>query len=133
MKSDERHPSSLAKSERLSGRKTIDKLFNDSGSRSFSAFPLRVVYMRDVRKEGEPSAQMMVSVPKRLLRHAVKRNRVKRQVREAYRHNKHIVCRDNVEEKVIMAFIYLDRKLNDSGKVAASVKRLMERVNECLA
>lgn len=89
--------------------------------------------MKDERKEGEPNAQMMVSVPKRLLRHAVKRNRVKRQVREAYRHNKYIVHLDKAEEKVIMAFIYLDKKLNDSNKVAASVKRLMERVNECLA
>lgn len=122
----------MTKSERLSGRNNIEKLFNGSGSRSFSAFPLRIVYTKDERKEGEPNAQMMVSVPKRLLRHAVKRNRVKRQVREAYRHNKYIICRDKAEEKVIMAFIYLDKKLNDSNKVAASVKRLMERVNECL-
>lgn len=123
----------MTKSERLSGRNNIEKLFNGNGSRSFSAFPLRIVYMKDERKEGEPKAQMMVSVPKRLLRHAVKRNRVKRQVREAYRLNKRIICRDNEEEKVIMAFIYLDNKLNDSGKVTAGVKRLMERVNECLA
>lgn len=67
-------------------------------------FPLRVVYMpldeehngnsASEQEDGNmpntqrPKAKMLISVPKRYFKRAVKRNRVKRQVREAYRKNK---------------------------------------------
>lgn len=57
------------------------------GSRSFSVFPLRVVYLPV--EELEADASILISVSKRRFKRAVKRNRVKRQIREAYRVNKH--------------------------------------------
>lgn len=120
---------SLPKSERLSGKKTIDRLFNGSGSRSLYAFPLRLVFMSVERAEGDPRAQMMISVPKKKLKHAVDRNRVKRQVREAYRHNKYLIA-DDAERKMIIAFIYLDKQLHDSDNITIRVKRLIERMSE---
>lgn len=120
---------SLSKCERLSGKKAIEQLFNSSGSRSLYAFPLRLVYKSVERGKDDPRAQVMVSVPKRNLKHAVDRNRVKRQVREAYRHNKHLIA-DDAERKVIMAFIYLDKQLHDSDNITARVKRLIERMSE---
>ena len=45
-----------------------------------SAFPLRVVFMTEDGDAHEPLAQMMVSVPKRFFKRAVKRNLVKRLV-----------------------------------------------------
>ena len=116
-------------SERLRGKKTTDALFNGSGGRALTAFPLRMVYMNVARADGEPAAQMLVSVAKRRLRHAVDRNRVKRQVREAYRLNKdklHISGTD----KALIAFIYLDDKLHDSRYIAARVARLLQRLGE---
>ena len=79
----------LTKSERVCSRNTVEQLFGGGQSRAMSAFPIRMVYMITDRQEGEPAAQMLVSVPKRCFKRAVKRNRVKRQVREAYRHLKH--------------------------------------------
>lgn len=55
-------------------------------SRSFSVFPLRAVYMSVDRQE--VPASILISVPKKRFKRAVKRNRVKRQIREAYRKNK---------------------------------------------
>lgn len=100
------------------------------------AFPLRVVYMK-VKADDEDSFQseMLVSVPKRYFKRAVKRNRVKRQVREAYRKNKHILT-DKMEtlpgEKLVLAFIWLDGSLHDSIQVDKKVTSLLQRLSEKL-
>ena len=132
-------PNSLGKEERISSMKLIDKLFQGGHSRSMTAFPLRLVYMKYVREGACPPAQMLVSVPKRCFKRAVKRNRVKRQVREAYRRHKHILWDavghngGNAEwNAVAMAFIWLDDKLYDSSTVEQRVKSLLERAAEKL-
>ena len=135
----------LGKEERISSRKLIDKLFNGGQSHSMAVFPLRLVYMEKEREGACPPALLLVSVPKRCFKRAVKRNRVKRQIREAYRHHKHILW-EAVETKgeipstndakrkigVALAFIWLDDKLYDSAVVEQRVKALLERLAEKL-
>ena len=110
-------------------------LFAGGKSRSMVAFPLRVVYMVKERENLEPQTQMLVSVPKRCFKRAVKRNRVKRQVREAYRHSRQILIdrlnsRDEFDRSVVMAFIWLDDKLHETDEVSSEVTSLMTRVSE---
>lgn len=76
----------LCKAERLYSKIVIEKMFAGGASRSFSVFPLRAVYMSVDRQE--VPASILISVPKKRFKRAVKRNRVKRQIREAYRKNK---------------------------------------------
>ena len=129
----------LGKEERITSRKLIDMLFNGGQSHSMAAFPLRLVFLEKEREGACPPAQMLVSVPKRCFKRAVKRNRVKRQVREAYRRHKHILW-DAIGENggnaewnaVAMAFIWLDDKLYDSSTVEQRVKSLLERAAEKL-
>lgn len=126
----------LRKSERVCSRTTIETLFGGGHSRAMSAFPLRMVYMLAPRKEGEPAAQIMVSVSKRWFKRAVKRNRVKRQVREAYRMEKHTVTAA-VEtlcpgQKVVMAFIFTDGTLHSSATVGRKVAALLARLADKL-
>ena len=55
--------------------------------------------------EGVP-AQVLIATSKRKFHHAVDRNRVKRQLREAYRHNKHLLTdRLPADKAVDIAFI----------------------------
>ena len=56
-----------------------------------SAFPIRVVYRLVEPQPNAAQIQMLVSVPKKHFKRAVKRNRVKRQIREAYRKHKHVL------------------------------------------
>lgn len=123
------------KEERICSRKLLDALFRGGGSHSMAVFPLRVVYMETDRVGNEPQAQMLVSVPKRHFKRAVKRNRVKRQVREAYRLHKGVVL-DRMSghpgRKAAMAFIWLDDRLHDSSEVGKSVERLLRRISEKL-
>lgn len=121
----------LGKEERISSRKLIDMLFNGGQSRSMVAFPLRLVYMENVREGACPPAQLLVSVPKRCFKRAVKRNRVKRQVREAYRHHKHLIWTVlPADRQLALAFIWLDDRLYETAEVEQRVASLLERLAE---
>lgn len=123
----------LGKEERICSRKLVEDIFAGGRSRSMAAFPLRMVFMETERGEGDPQAQILVSVPKRMLKRAVERNRVKRQVREAYRHNKGILLdkmAERADRKVCMAFIWLDNRLHPSDEVSLKVENLLRRVSE---
>lgn len=128
-------PFTLRKEERICSRKLIERLFNGGGSRAMTAFPLRVVYILTDRGDDEPQAKILVSVPKRCFKRAVKRNRVKRQMREAYRKNKWLLL-DRMAampgKTVAMAFIWLDDKLRDTADVEKRVCNLLLRIGEKL-
>ena len=130
------HKHTLGKQERLCSRKLIDSLFKGGGSRAMSGFPLRMVYAMTERHEGEPAAQILVRVPKRCFKRAVKRNRIKRLVREAYRLNKHILAdaleRHEPQMSATMAFIYTDSHLHDYATVELRVRNLLTRLSERL-
>ena len=92
-------------------------------------FPLRVVYMPMTHEADEDAwdktqAQMLISVPKRYFKRAVKRNRVKRQVRDAYRKHKSALLSklaDSPQKSVAVAFIWLDSKLySEDSQVCVS-------------
>ena len=125
----------LAKAERLCSKKLIERLFS-GGNNSFPAFPLRVVYMWFSSEEGTADVSMMISVPKKRFKHAVKRNRVKRQVREAYRLNKHILLdamkASEENRRLVLAFIWLDNQLHSTSEINYKVKKLLNHIAEGL-
>lgn len=134
---------SLPQSERINSKKQIDRLFRGGGSKAMTAAPLRMVYMADLRQADSPSAnahqpmaQMMVSVPKRYFKRAVKRNYVKRQVREAYRLNKHILASHLAEtgdKTVSLCFIWTSDRLLPTAEVMKRMANLLTRLVEKLS
>lgn len=123
----------LSKEERICSKKLINELFTGNG-RSMTAFPLRVVFMKRTIVDDQPRAAMLVSVPKRYFKHAVDRNRVKRQVREAFRRNKSIITQKLTDdhEAVAMAFVWLTNEKFPSSEVENRMVRLLTRISECL-
>lgn len=121
-------PATLRKAERQNKQLVIGKLFEGEG-KSISAFPLRVVYMLTERNDEAP-ASILVSVPKRHFKRAVKRNRTKRQIREVYRLNKQSLHQALADKPygVVVAFIWLDKDLHDTGEISLKVKGLLERI-----
>ena len=122
------------KHERLCSRKAIEALFA-GGNRAFSAFPLRVVY----RHASE--LQILVSVSKRHFKHAVDRNRAKRQIREAWRLNRDILrasATPDAQEvtpalpSLHLAFIWLSDEPQPSDLVHRKMKNLLHRIQEDL-
>ena len=101
----------LSKEERLSWKRYIDLLFEKG--QSFVAFPLRVVYL-PLEEEMSAPVSILISVPKKKFKRAVKRNLIKRQVREAYRVRKYDLI-DLLTEKnkrMLIAFLYLDKEIH---------------------
>lgn len=123
----------LTKDERLCSKKLIERLFA-GGNRSFPTFPLRVVYMALSPEENSSEASILISVPKKRFKHAVKRNLVKRQVREAYRQHKHILLdalkAKETPRKMVLAFIWLDNKIHTTEEVTYKVKKLLIHIAE---
>lgn len=119
--------------ERLRGEALIERLFHREGSRSMAAFPLRMVYMKTASDGAGALPQVLISVPKRCLKHAVDRNRVKRQVREAYRRNRYRLVESLGGDGVrglLIAFIWLDDKLWSTAEVERKVCNLLQRLSE---
>jgi len=109
----------------------IDRLF-DGGSKSMSAFPIRVVFRLDDAEE--LNVAVLISVSKKRFHRAVKRNLVKRQIREAYRKNKGVLW-DVLKEHskaLSLAFIWLDDEIHESAEVEKKVVNLLLRVKEKL-
>jgi ribonuclease P protein component len=121
------------KRERIVSQKLMEQLFDGTSSHSMSVFPLRVVFMTVPRTEGACPVQILVSVPKRRFKHAVDRNRVKRQVREAFRKNKHLLWTSVPDDQQLaIAFIWLANELMPTPRVAHSVTTLLTRINKGL-
>lgn len=113
------------KSERLCSKKALDKLFNQRHS-SLSAYPLRAVYAT-TKEEG---VQVLVSVSKRHFKHAVHRNRIKRQIREAYRLNKNKVTSLGIG--IHIAFLWTSNEFIPFALVQKKMQSLLLRIYESL-
>ena len=90
----------FCKAEHLCSRSRFERLL--SSGFSFISYPLRVIVYVSEREEEEFPARMAISVSKKRFKRAVKRNRVKRLVREAYRLNKFRLY-ENIPENGVLA------------------------------
>ena len=109
----------LPKSERLCGLKAVGELFQTG--KSASAGCLRCKYL--LRQDGEPS-RIVVSVPKRSFKRAVKRNLLKRRIRESYRRQKALLG-----PGVDILFIYTSAEVLPYEVIYADMTSLLQTVS----
>ncbi len=75
----------LARIERLRGKVRVENLFTQG--KAFIVYPFRIILMEADDNKGVP-VQVLVSVPKKRIKRAVVRNKLKRRMKEAYRLHK---------------------------------------------
>jgi ribonuclease P protein component len=75
----------FGKAERLCSKKLIGELFKDG--KHITIFPYRLIW-KEVELPSSSPVQIAISVPKKRMKRAVDRNRIKRVLREGYRLNK---------------------------------------------
>lgn len=119
------------KSEKLCSQKSIDRLF--AKGESFIAYPLRVVYfLEDENEESKQLPSVLASVSKKKFKRAVKRNRVKRLIREAYRLNKQpiidLLKANNM--RMDIAFLYLKDELPAYAEIEKSLLKTINQLSE---
>ena len=108
------------KAERLRSKKQIDKLFSEG--KTFLFYPLKVVFTETDFQESYP-AQVAFTVSKKLYKKAVKRNLIKRRMREAYRLNKHLLAYAENTSKKAVFFIYIGKEILDFATIEKAMKR----------
>lgn len=93
------------KSERLCKKKIFNALF--SQGKSLVLHPVRMIYLETTLPENVP-VQVAFSVSKQRFKKATERNRIKRQMREAWRLNNNAFKTHltNINKQMAMCFIY---------------------------
>ena len=69
---------------------------------------------------------MMVSVPKKSFKRAVKRNLLKRRIRESWRKQKHMLA---VEGNLDILFMYPVKEILSYEEIYAAVGQVIENIN----
>ena len=69
------------------------------------------------------------AIPKRNFKSAVDRNRVKRQLREAYRLNKHLLEEIN-GKKFVMLFLFLGKVKPQYAEVEKAMVKLLKKLGD---
>lgn len=117
------------KAEHICLRSDIESLFSH-GSKWATAYPVKAVFRLQPLPSGTPAVKVLLSVSKRKLRHAVSRNRAKRQLREAYRLNKDLVCPSVPSGQCLhIGFIWCANTNKPSEAVARSVVKLLGEIS----
>ncbi len=89
----------------------MEKLFREG--RSFYLSPFRILILEEKSTGERPVVRMAVSVPRKIFKRAVKRNLLKRRIREAYRLNRSVLTEFLAEKGICldMIFIYTSREI----------------------
>lgn len=109
------------KNERICGKTGISKLL--AGGKHGNIPGFRYCYMTD---NGLEINRIMVSVPKKLFKRAVKRNLLKRRIRESWRLQKQSMNASGVD----ILFTYSTKDILEFQEIQSSVAKIIEKVNK---
>ncbi len=119
------------KAEKLKSSKTIEKLFLEG--KTHSKFPIKVFFTVEPNhqnsKESDEVNLAAFAVPKRNFKLAVDRNRIKRQFRETYRLNKHII-EENSGKKFVMLFLFLGKGKPQYAELERAMVKLLKKLRD---
>ena len=118
---DSQTPNTLPKRERLCGKTTIGKLL--AKGKHGNVPGLRFLYTTNNESE---TNRIMVSVPKKMFKRAVKRNLLKRRIRESWRKQKHNLQTTGTD----ILFIYPTKEIQSYEQIFTCVGQIIEKINK---
>lgn len=113
---------SFGKEQRLNHKREIEALF-ESGEVLFR-YPYKVYFKQNTGKDVDC---VMFSVPKKIFKRAYKRNLLKRRMREAYRHSRHLL--DPVIKSDIL-FVYLSKDIYSYDQIVSRMEDVLGKICE---
>ena len=111
----------LPKKERLCGKNGIESLL--ARGRHGSVGPLRYIFAAGNGKENH---RILVSVPKKLFKRAVKRNLLKRRIRESWRKLKHGLSSETGYD---ILFIYSTKEVLTYQEIYSHIENIVARIS----
>ena len=111
---------SFPKTEKLCGKYAVEQLYKEG--KRFVVWPLRVNYIQ----APDATNRILIWAPKSLFRHAVDRNRLRRQMREAYRLNKTLLAPSIYH----IAFNYIDKNMQDYKVIDRAMRKALLKINQ---
>ena len=118
---DSQTPNTLPKRERLCGKTNTGILL--AKGKHGNVPGLRFLYMNN---NGSQTNRIMVSVPKKMFKRAVKRNLLKRRIRESWRKQKHNLQTTGTD----ILFIYPTKEIQTYEQIYACVGQIIEKINK---
>ena len=109
----------LSRKERLSGTTAVAELFSRGKSGAEGCIRYKYIFRDD-----EAPSRILVSVPKRSFKRAVKRNLLKRRLRESYRLQK-----DLLGPEYDILFIYTSREVLSFDVIFADMAQVLTKVS----
>ena len=118
---------SFPKKERLCSRLQLEQLL--TLKQSVFSYPLKCYFQLLPVSDADGVSKMAVSVPKKLEKTAVGRNRIKRWVREAYRLNKHLLHNTSESGAVVnMLFVCIGKEKLSFATIEKAVVEILHAI-----
>lgn len=111
------------KKEKLKSKQLIDRLFKEG--ESLSSSPLKLIFLK-IEVPIDAKFKTAMAVPKKNFKSAVKRNRIKRLLREAYRLNKHLVF-NNSEGNFAFLILYLGKEMPNYIELEKNMQSILRK------
>ena len=112
-------PNTFPKHNKLCGQVRIASLYKEG--KRFTAWPMRVTY-----QPTEEETQVLVWAPKSLFKRAVKRNHLRRLMREAYRLHQELLGDKHYQ----IAFNYMDKEEQSFATIEKAVCKALRKISE---
>ncbi len=120
------------KKERLCSKKDIEVLFAAGTTVRHGTISIKWFFRES--RPAESATQVLIVVPKRHVRKAVDRNRIKRQLREIYRLNKNFwnAPESTSNKTLLLGVIYLGTSIADFGELLRNTERAAEKFRKII-
>ncbi|SFU27138.1 ribonuclease P protein component [Pustulibacterium marinum] len=111
------------KDEKLKSKTLIQEMFREGNA--VSKYPLKLVFIQSSLPK-EVTFQTGVSVSKRYFKHAVDRNKIKRFLRETYRHEKNNILNQTTDNYAFM-ILYTGKEMPNYDFIKQKMQQLVEK------
>ena len=114
---------SFSKEERISEKKIIDTLFNNG--KKFNNNPFDIRFINQEFKD-DSFSRVLITVSSSRIKSAVKRNLLKRRIKESYRKNKNIIS----NKSLMIAFVYVSDEILMYSDINDSVIKILKKLSK---